>query len=303
MRDLEFFPTYTEYVEHLWNDVFTEPWVAETSFYANLIHFVADHYAPIFYTQTDRSEHFAFSGAYHFETRRQRYPDKNRECLFWLHDFTHMLFPYAWDVYNVSERDFLEQFRYQEWLASTETEIFAYYRVPGLRERVFPNEKLYYDVIQERGSWGDPQLVGHALSDVKPDTTAFLGHRRRLVLDDAYGERELGEFPEILAFFQKWRTLTPKWINERYRSLAGKRIHEFPWRRLNGENYERIISKYDANARPSEDAREHDYRSHTMANVVAAYDLLGWDNPPTRWRHIPDALGELEGAVFFKSKS
>lgn len=300
MRDLEFFPTHTEYVDHLWSDVFTEPWVAETPFYANLVHFVADHYAPIFYKQTDRSEHFAFSGAYHFETRRQRYPNKARECLFWLHDFTHMLFPYAWDVYNVSERDFLEQFRYQEWLASSETEVFAYYRVPGLRNLVFEDEKLYYDVIRERGTYGQ-RLKQHS-AKTKPDVVDFLAHRRLLVMNDEYGQDELGEFPEILAFFQQWRTLTPKWINGRYRSLAGKRIHEFPWRRLNGENYERIISEYDADARPSEDAREHDYKQHVMANVVAAYDLLGWDNPPTRWRHIPEALSELEGAVFFKNE-
>lgn len=295
MRDLEFFDRHEDYLEYLWSEVFTEPWVWESHFYYNLVHFVADHYAPLFYTQTDRSEHFAFSGAYHFETRRLRYPNKSRECLFWLHDFTHMLFPYAWNVYDVSQKQFLAEFRRQEWLASTETEVFAYYRVPGLRDKVFPNEKLYYDVIQDRGTYG--QGLKRRDATQKPDTFEFLTHRRLLVMDDEYGQAELGEFPEILAFFQRWRTLTPKWIGERYKSVVGLDVPDYPWRRLNALNYEKIIEAYKP---PDAQARQEDYERHVMANVRAAYGLLGWDNPPVRWRHIPEALAELEGAVFFK---
>lgn len=298
MRDLEFFETYEEYRDHLWTGVFTEDWVFDTAFYRHLVHFVADHYSPIFYTISDRSEHFAFSGAYHFETRRQRYPNRTRECLFWLHDFTHMLFPYAWDVYCVSEAEFLAQFRYQEWLASTETEIFAYYRVPGLRDKVFPDEKLYYDVMRERGWYGQEDWFHRASAEHKPDTVRFLNHRRLLVTDDAYGEAELGEFPEILAFFQKWRTLTPKWINERYRAVAGKRVPEYPWRHLDGGNYERIIDGYTT--LHSNETMQARYEANTIANVKAAYGLLGWDHPPVKWRHVPEAMAELEGAVFFR---
>ena len=302
MRDLEFFERYQDYVGHLWADVFTEDWVYDTPFYRNLVHFVADNYSPIFYTSTDRSEHFAFSGAYHFETRRQRYPNRSRECLFWLHDFTHMLFDYPWDVWDVSERDFLERFRYQEWIASTETEVFAYYRVPGLREKVFPDEKLYYDVITERGSYGQGTLRRGAHD--KPDASEFLAHRRRLVMEDDYAEAELGEFPEILGFFEQWRWLTPKWINERYRKVAGLRIPEAPWRRLNDHNYERIIGNYDRghaiHVGDDGDYAQHCYEQNIMANVKAAYALLGWDHPPEKWRHIPEAIDELEGAVFFK---
>jgi hypothetical protein len=297
MRDLEFFDEHEAYVDHLWTDVFTESWVFDSDFYRNLVLFVADHYAPIFYTQTDRSEHFAFSGAYHFETRRVQYPNRSRECLFWLHDFTHMLFPYAWDVYRKSEAEFLEDFRYQEWIASTETEVFAYYRVPGLRDKVFPDEKLYYDVITERGNYGQDGWYTLGDATVKPDASDFLHHRKLLVLDDEYGQAELGEFPEILGFFQKWRSLTPKWINERYHTLAGMRIPDFPWRRLNVSNYERVITEYEPQSR---EIRQHDYEKHVMANVQAAYALLNWDHPPIKWRHIPEALAELEGAVFFK---
>lgn len=296
MRDLEFFETKAEYEDHIWSSVFTEPWVRENGFYRKLVTFIIDHRAPIFYTVSDKDEHFAFSGAYYFETRRQRYPDRTREQLFWLHDFTHMLFPYAHDVYEISGKDFLDQFWTQERIASSETELLAYYRVPGLRERVFPNEKLWYDVIRERG-WSNPNDGFVIDGGQKPDPGLFLKYRTRTQMEDEFGKRELGDHPEILKFVTSWRKLTPRWVNKRYASVAGLRIETYPYdQRFDAHNYESRILAYDEGNRPGEDQ----YQALVTANVRMAYDLLQWEGKPVRWRHIPEAIDRLEGAVLLR---
>jgi hypothetical protein len=305
MRDLEFFERASDYENHIWESVFTEDWVHNTPFYRNLVNFVLDHHAPIFYTVSDKAEHFAFSGAYYFETRRTRYPNKTREQLFWLHDFTHMLFPYAHDVYEVCERDFLNEFWYQERIASTETEIMSYFRVPELREAVFPDEKLWYDVIRERG-WAKP-YPGAVTDDrpwprnpncAKPDAAEFLKYRIKVQMDDQFGEAELGDHPEILKFVQQWRRLTPKWISKRYASMAGRRI-EAPQRDKNFtvQNYERRIMEYGRSVRPHTFVRQENYERHIMENVRMAYDLAELPGKPEKWRHMPEAIDRLEGAV------
>ena len=299
MRDIEFFDNVADYESHIWESVFTESWVYDTPFYRNLVHFILDHRTPIFYTVSDSSEHFAFSGAYYFETRRTRYPSKTREQLFWLHDFTHMLFPYAHDVYDITERKFLNQFWYQERIASSETEIMAYWRVPGLRKEVFPDEKLWYDVLVDP----DQTHVRHALfGQSKPDTVDFLSYRVAVQMNDNFGESELGDYPEILKFVQQWRRLTPKWISRRYRSVAGMRVEVPPYDwNFNAENYERRISAYSLGVRPSYgEERQENYERNIMANVRMAYDLLGWGGKPERWRHMPEAIDRLEGAVLLK---
>lgn len=302
MRDLEFFETKAEYEDHIWSSVFTEPWVRECDFYRKLITFIIDHRAPIFYTVSDKDEHFAFSGAYYFETRRQRYPDRTREQLFWLHDFTHMLFPYAHDVYEISGKDFLDQFWYQERIASTETEVLAYYRVPHLRERVFPDEKLWYDVIRERG-WHDPYTATEydnkfvTPGNLKPNPATFLDYRIRVQMEDDFGQQELGDYPEILKFVTSWRNLTPRWVNKRYASVAGLRVEQFPYdQRFDAHNYEARILAYDEENRPGEEQ----YQALVKANVRMAYDLLQWEGKPVRWRHIPEAIDRLEGAVLLR---
>lgn len=290
MRDLKFYETVDEYREAIWKkfDTIFKP----GSFYGNLIDYIIDTRAPIFYTISHPSEHFAFSGAYHFETERERYPNIFRRNLFWLHDFTHTLFPYAHNVYDVSEKTFIEQFVYQERIASTETEVFAYYRIPKLRQHVFQDETLYYDVIKERGWYGPYKCY----AKVKPAAGSFLPHRNRLVMDDEYGEAELGEYPEILKFFQQWRRLTPKWCGERYKSMVGKRLPK-PERGLEYfmvNTYEKNIEEYTWRG------TQENYEQTMLDNLARAYAMLGMEDPPTRWRHVPEALHSLEGAVFFQ---
>lgn len=295
MRDLHFYPTLDQYRESVRSRF--DPMFLNNRFYSNLIDLVIATRAPIFYRISDPSEHFAFSGAYHFETEREKYPNRFRRNLFWLHDFTHMLFPYDWDLFTVSEDMFIRRFTYQERIASTETEVFAYYRVPGLRDKVFQDEELYYDVLKERGYYGRIGNYPGISINGKPDASLFLAHRNKIVNSDEYGEAELGEYPEILAFFRKWRTLTPKWAGQRYKSMVGIRmpptVSYVEYYTVN--RYEAAIESYQWSGNQSH------YEQVTLENVQRAYAMLGWSDAPKRWAHVPEALHSLEGAVFFQN--
>lgn len=288
MRDLAFFDKQADYIDWMTNDVLAEVKGWDSPFYNNLIDFVLHTRTPIFYTISDPSEHFAFSGAYLFETRRERYPNKTREALFWMHDFTHMIFPYPHDLWKVSEAEFLNTFWYQERLASSETEILSYYRVPGLRAKVFPDEKLWFDVMIERG-------------EEKPKADQLLHRRIRVQMDDDQGERELGEYPDILKWIRSWRTLTPKWVNQRYRSMAGVRVPTIRRPIYGASTYEHGIGDYAGHSNYNNFTTQDDYERSVMANIHVAFAILGWEDPPERWRHVPEAFDQLEGAVFFKN--
>ncbi len=284
MQNLSFFARHDDYVAHLFEERFREPLIRDHPFYANLIRWVADHRSPIFFDISDPSEHFAFSGAYHFESVRAYDGDITRQSIFLAHDFTHLLFPFPHDMRTVTADEFVELFTYQERIASTETELLAYYRVPGLREKVFPDEKLLFDVMIERG-------------EEQPSAAAFLPHRNALILDDPYGDEQLGDHPEILAWMRSWRTLTPKWCRARWADMQSRDVPTFPWERLSVDTYEAVIAGYDGSS-----GSQDRYERNVLANLQMAYALMGrHDEAPTRFSEAVDAIAALEGEVLLTS--
>lgn len=281
MRDIAFFARREDYVEYLWAERLREPLIAGAPFYRRLVDWVVDHRSPLFYEISDRDEHFAFSGAYHFETGRDYGGDVTRQSIFFLHDFTHLLFPYPHDMRRVSVEQFTRQFTYQERIASSETELLAYFRVPGLRDKVFADEKLLFDVMVERG-------------EGQPDPAAFLPHRDRIIMDDAYGEQVLGDHPQILAWMRSWRRLTPKWCAKRWHSMQHLDIPELGWTRMHVGEYEQAIGAYRSPKLQS------DYERNILRNLTLAWALLGWPDPPTRFSQAADAVQRLEGQVLVR---
>lgn len=281
MRDIAFFARRSDYVEYLWHERLRDPLVQSSPFYQRLVDWVVDHRAPLFYEISDRDEHFAFSGAYHFESARTYDGDLTRQTIFFLHDFTHLLFPYPHDMSAVSLEQFTRVFTHQERIASSETELLAYYRVPGLRERVFPDELLLYDVMIERG---EPQ----------PSPALFLLHRDRIIMDDDYGDSVLGDHPEILSWMRSWRRLTPAWCAKRWASMQGRAIPELGWKRLHVGNYEQVIANYRS------PASQDDYEQNILRNLTLAWALLGWEDPPTRFAQAAAAVSRLEGEVLVR---
>lgn len=279
MRDLRFFARLEDYRAFVDEEIFAEPLIREHPFYRRLIDFVLCERTPLFYEISHRSEQFGFSGTYHFQTIRE-YPDAGYESLFFLHDFTHLLFEYPHDLRGWSREGFERIFTYQERLASNESEVLVHFREPRLRASVLPGVRMWADVLRERGA-------------SQPDATTLYAVRDRLVMDDAFGDDVLGGEPEVLAWLRAWRTRTPKWCDARYERLRDVPAPRFPWRRLSGGSYEAEIAAY----RPEWSQKR--YETHTLRNLALGYALLGWDDPPTRFSRAAGAIERLEGEVLF----
>src|SRR3989344_482277 len=141
MRNIQLFKTKKEYEAFVFGKIFKEKLIVEHPFYRNLIQFVVDSKAPIFYDQSDVSEHANFSNYYNFQLICETYPNPTQETMFFLHDFTHMLFPYPYNVSAVSEHEFAEAIIAHEYAASNESEILLHYRVPEIRAKVFLDKR------------------------------------------------------------------------------------------------------------------------------------------------------------------
>src|SRR3989344_5832118 len=137
MKNITLFRTKKEYEDFVFEKIISDTTLNTHPFYRNLVQFVLDSKAPLFYWQTDPSEHANFSAYYHFVLARDTYKDETIRSMYFLHDFTHMLFYYPHDVKSVTEEEFENAVLLSEYAASNETEIFIHYRVPGLRDKVF----------------------------------------------------------------------------------------------------------------------------------------------------------------------
>jgi hypothetical protein len=280
MKNMVFYPDFRDYKQSIF-DMFCDKDLINHPFYQNLALFVCDHRSPIYYDISDHDEHFAFSGAYHFMTRRLYAGEEGqltRQSIFFMHDFTHLLFPYPHNVLTTSLEQFIHAFTYQERIASTETEIMSYYRVPHLREKVFSDEVILFDT----------------LGPMRPNPAEFLAHRNRLIMDDDYGKEHLGSYPQVLKWMQSWRYLTPTWCEKRYWSVKDKNIPQYNWRTLNVSNYESVITNY------KHVPAQTRYERNILRNLSMAYALLDLPNPPTCFSEAKDAFDLLNGAVILR---
>jgi hypothetical protein len=291
MRDLRLFERFADYEAYVREEVFADRRIPAHPFYDRLIGFVLDQRVPLFYDISDSAEHFAFSGTHNFQTLRA-YDNPTLASLFYLHDFTHSLFFYPHDLGGVRldpagvrldpggvRLDELTRlFVQQERVASNETEVLVHYRVPSLREALWPERRLYVDVLRERGV---PQ----------PDPVELLALRTRLALDDPFGDRHLRDDPDLREWFRRWRTKTPAWCRRRYARQLPYRVPVFPTRWMTVGSYEAELRDYQ----PLRSQRR--YEEQVLRNLAMGFALRGWDDPPLRFAKAPDAVERLEDEV------
>src|SRR5687767_11005890 len=73
MKNIQLFKRKEVYEEFVFNEIFKEKRIKDHPFYRNLIQFVLDAKAPVFYEQTDASEYANFSAYYSWVLRRAGY--------------------------------------------------------------------------------------------------------------------------------------------------------------------------------------------------------------------------------------
>ena len=282
MRDLRIHPTQREYHEYVRDEVFAEPLLTGHPFYSRMIRFVLDAKAPIFYRQSDPSEHKSFSVYYHFVLLRETYASPALRAMYCLHEFAHALFYYPHDLATVTQNEFDEAVISGEYAASNETEILAHWRVPGLRERVFRDRRILWDVLSERRV-------------ARPTPHALRALRRALIetddLDPFFFVRPEDE--PVRALLKTYRG-NGAWCKRRFLEIrALPTPAEFFYPFLTPASYERAVSTYESQA------GQVDYERTTLRNVRLAFALLGIAPAPRSFGECLERVSELEGRVLF----
>ncbi len=280
MREIRIFPTRQEYERYVFSEIFSDPEIVNHPFYRRLIQFVLDGKAPLFYRESDPTEYRNFSAYYHFILDRQNYISATLRSMYFLHDFTHMLFYYPHDVSAVTQEEFEEAVILSEYAASNETEVLIHYRMPGLREKVFPERRILFDILRDRGV-------------NQPPVHSLLHLRKTLIERDVLDPYFFQDPNDRSA----WETLKSyagngAWCKHRMREIRRLRNPtEYFYRFLTPANYERVLSSYESLA------TQESYEQITLRNVRLAFELLGIADPPTTFAACLDEVEELEGQV------
>jgi hypothetical protein len=283
VRDVRLFRTKHDYEAFVRDEIVSERLLSEHPFYARLIQFVIDAKAPVFYRQTDPSEHANFSAYYNFVLARETYTNPTLRSMYFLHDFAHMLFYYPHDMTSVGQAEFDDTVIAGEYAASNETEILAHYRVKGLRERVLQDRRIFFDLLRERG--------------VAQPSVASLGHLRRWLVETDHLDPYFFQKPEdepVRATLKGYRG-NGAWCKKRFEeTLKLPHPTEFSYRFLTPVNYERVLSTYESSS------TQADYERTVLMNVRLAFALLRLERPPRAFGECLERVSELEGKVFFR---
>ena len=281
MRDILISRRKEEYEDFVWTEIFKEPLIRNHPFYRNLIQFVLDAKAPVFYSQTDPSEYANLSSYYNWVLRRSTYSDITMESMYFLHDFVHMVFDYPYDMSSVSAEEFDETVIMNEYAASNETEILAHYRVPGLRELVLTDRRIFYDILKDMGVAQPPvrQLLEMRRQIIETSNLDFLFPKQkdRIVIDQ----------------FKSYRG-NKAWCKRRFNQVIALNPTEYFFWALRPFNYERVLVNYQSTS------TQENYERTLLKTVRVMWAVLECEDPPTTFEQCFERIGELEGKVILK---
>ena len=283
MKDISLFRRKDEYEDFVWTEIFKEPLIKLNPFYRSLIQFVMDAKAPVFYSQTDPSEYANFSAYYNWVARRDNYKNVTMESMYFLHDFAHMMFDYPYDMSSVSPDEFEETVILNEYAASNETEIMAHYRVPGLRDLVLTDRRIFYDTLRD-------------MCVSQPPVRQLLEMRRQIVetsnLDFLFPK---AEDQPVINQLKGYRG-NKAWCKARFEQVVTLNPTEYFFWALRPYNYERVLANYQSTS------TQENYERTLLKTVRVMHAVIGLANPPKDFAACFECVQELEGRVMLKSQ-
>ena len=281
MKNIQLFKRKEDYEEFVFSEIFKDERIRRHPFYQNLIQFVLDAKAPVFYEQTDASEYANFSAYYNWVLRRAGYTNQTMESMYFMHDFAHMMFDYPYDMTSVSEDEFNETVITNEYAASNETEILAHYRVPGLRESVLQDRRIFFDTLIEMGI-------------AQPTVHELLSLRRMLIettaLDFLFPKPEDAPVLAQLKGYSGNRA----WCKTRFKQVVDLNPTEYFFWALRPLNYERVLVNYQSTS------TQENYQRTVLKTVRIMCAVMGVETLPRSFEESFEVIRALEGKVMLK---
>lgn len=284
MRRIQLFRKKQDYERFVFDELIVDPLLRDHPFYRRMVQFVIDAKAPLFYFQSDKTEHANFSAYYHYVLIRETYTNTLLRAMYFLHDFAHLLFYYPHDVASLTREEFDDAVIQSEYAASNETEILIHYRAPSVRERVFQDRRLFFDMLRERGV-------------EKPPVWSLFNLRRQLIESDAldpffFVKPEDDAVKKQLKSYRGNRAWCKHRLAETLR-LPNPTEYFFPF--LTPTNYERALMAYESETTQAE------YEQTVLKNVRLGFVLMGLPKPPVTFDEAVGRVGELEEKVLVKT--
>lgn len=279
MKKIKFFPTLKEYQDYIENVVITSNEFKSIPFYRGLIDFVIDHRSPLFFEQSHDYEYAHFSQYFNFVLMRGGYENSFISDMFFFHDFIHMIFRNPINVRAFSYEYFDQIATINEYVASNDTEIMTYYRLPHMRSQSLPYPILY-DLLKDK-------------YPLAPSTDILLNLRKDIILNASdVGLASNPDASRIFKFLRKFKYLNPAWTRLWYDGFPSMPINPTQdLTCLSLLDYQDILNVYQPLS------NQNLYERNILRNVRNAEILMGKTNLVNSFYDIPDALKEIEDKV------
>lgn len=259
--------------------------LATHDFYKRLIGWVVDKRTPLLYEQDHDDEYTNFSINFNWLLLR----DYRQTALgsaatiatmYGLHEFTHMTHQLHTRLDEISAAEYAEAFTRSEYRASNETEVLIHYRVPNLREVVFPGMKIAYDILRERRIAQPSMALLCAIRPLIIEHDVLDGWFEDSAKNKAVGQRfksYQGNRPWALKRFD---AIKPYFSGQNFPESSG----------LTDNEYESVIATY----RPS--LSQQTYEANIVRNVRFGYAMCGLAVPAINtFAQAQEAATQLEG--------
>ncbi|MDB5194484.1 MAG: hypothetical protein JWN50_498 [Parcubacteria group bacterium] len=282
MRDLTFFPTLAEYEHFINTEIIKTEEFKTHPFYKGLVDFVIDHRSPIFFKASEEYEYAHFTQYFNFVLMRDHYASDSVSDMFFMHDMVHMAFDNPLNPRRLTKEYFTEIVNYNEYVASNDTEMLTYYRIPGLREKSL-SYTILYDLLKEKY----PEA---------PSINFLLKLRKSIVFENSDGG--LGGHPDaekVFAYLRKFKQNNVVWGDLWYNKMPEVPDPYYKKRpTLTLHDYEYILENYTSVR------SEHRYQHNVLTNIQTALSLLGEKDIPQTFAECAEAVKRLEGRVIME---
>jgi hypothetical protein len=282
MKNIRWFETLKEYREFIGSHIAVTPIFHEHPYYRGLIDFIIDHRTPIFYEASEPCEYSHFTQYFNFTLMRGGYPNRFVEDMFFMHDFVHMVFNNPINLTEYSFNYFEELANHNEYVASNDTEVLTYYRLPGFRDKSLPY-KILYDLIKD-------------VHVSKPTPEELLIMRKNIVWENSSENiPESTEKDRIFAFLRKFKENNKVWCRAWYDAFPKMNVkYQDEPMILPILEYEAYLERYiPINS-------EEKWRNNIVRNIRNGLELLGKNELPNTFDEAREAIKRLDGEVILR---